>query len=81
MKRKAARHYWDARLKFARHLGATLGLADVKPGIAWDTYLLYGRGDVAVEEPTFWMHQLQTDVAPRLDVEELRTRIRALLRG
>jgi hypothetical protein len=48
--------------------------------IAWDVYLLYPRGSAAIERPEFWMHQLDTSLAPRLDTAVLFERVRALLR-
>lgn len=70
MQQRGARHYWDPDRSFERHMAVALGL-----DVAWDLYLLYPRGDPAIEQPDFWMHQLDTDKAPRLDPEVLKNRI------
>ena len=54
-------HRWDGERKVGSIYSETLGLTSV----AWDIYLLYGRGtrwDSEVPpKPDFWMHQLPTD--------------------
>jgi hypothetical protein len=80
LKRRGVRHYWDPELAFSRHMASALRLKAEPEGVAWDMYLLYPRGDVAIERPEFWMHQLETAQAPRLDVGVLEERARALLR-
>jgi hypothetical protein len=67
MKRRRLRHYWDSQQLLAKHLAKQLGIP-----LAWDVYCLYPRGDMELEKPAFWMHQLDTDFAPRLDVGVLR---------
>jgi hypothetical protein len=47
--------------------------------VAWDLYLLYPRGDPSLEQPVFWMHQLETALAPRLEPTALHERITELL--
>ena len=79
LKRRGVRHYWDPDLAFSRHIASALELVAIPPGIAWDMYLLYPRGDVSIERPDFWMHQLNTTQAPRLDVPTLEARVRQLL--
>jgi hypothetical protein len=81
MKRRGVRHYWDPELAFSRHMASALRLKAEPPGIAWDMYLLYPRGDVALETPEFWMHQLDTEQGPRLDVAVLETRVREFISG
>jgi hypothetical protein len=81
MKRRGVRHYWDPELAFSRHMASAVGLRAKPEGVAWDMYLLYPRGDAALEEPEFWMHQLDTKQAPRLDVGVLEERARVLLRS
>lgn len=76
LKARGARHYWDPDARLGTHLGDALGLE-----LAWDTYLLYPRGQASIEHPAFWMHQLDTDLAPRLDVDVLRGHIQTLLSG
>jgi len=78
-------HYWDPQRHLARELGATLGITASESipmargaGAAWDVYLAYGRGDMDIRAPRFWMHQLAVSHAPRLDVEEWRRGIEAL---
>jgi hypothetical protein len=79
LKRRGVRHYWDADLAFSRHVAGALNLQAEPPGVAWDMYLLYRRGDVAIEQPDLWMHQLETEQAPRLDVPVLEERVKTLL--
>lgn len=74
MKRRRMRHYWDPQQTLAQHLAKPLGIE-----LAWDVYLLYPRNELELEQPTFWMHQLDTDRAPRLDVDVLRQRAADLL--
>jgi hypothetical protein len=81
-----AAHYWDPQRHLPRKLGAALGInaAESIPmasgaGAAWDVYLAYGRGDTDIRAPRFWMHQLAVSHAPRLDAEEWRRGIGALL--
>jgi len=78
-------HYWDPDRALGLSLGARLGLPPRDPGrvtgVAWDVYLLYGRGARWADAPAFWMHQLD-DVplskAPRLDGAALLQRLGAL---
>jgi hypothetical protein len=49
-------------------------------GIAWDVYLLYGRGDQEIEKPGFWMHQLDVETSPRFDPAVLAARAQEMLR-
>lgn len=74
MKQRGARHYWDPSRRFERHMADALGL-----DVAWDLYLLYPRGDPSLEQPVFWMHQLETALAPRLEPTALHERITELL--
>ncbi len=81
-----ARHYWDGERQLARYLAGCLNIsarqslgAEGGAGVAWDVYLVYGRGATEVERPTFWMHQLGVTHAPRLDVDKFRRRVEALL--
>lgn len=67
MKRRRMRHYWDPQQLLAKQLARPLGIP-----LAWDVYLLYPRGEMDLERPAFWMHQLDTNLAPRLDVDVLR---------
>jgi hypothetical protein len=74
-----ALHSWDADLTFAQHMGSALAIGPSNTpdgtttlGIAWDVYLLYGRGDREIEKPGFWMHQLDVETAPRFDPRRRR---------
>ena len=78
-------HYWDAERHLARHMGRAL---DIKPtesvpegdiGLAWDIYMAHAHGPKDIERPDFWMHQLAVTHAPRLDHDEWRKRVQALL--
>jgi hypothetical protein len=82
-----ALHSWDADLTFARHMGSALAIGPSNTpdgtttlGIAWDVYLLYGRGDQEIEKPGFWMHQLDVETAPRFDPTVLAARAQEMLR-
>jgi hypothetical protein len=81
-----ARHYWDGERRLASRLGQALGITakaslgvEGGPGLAWDVYLAYGRGEVEITRPAFWMHQLAVTHAPRLDAAAFRRRVQALL--
>ena len=81
-----ASHYWDGERHLARQMGAALGIREQESiplgdgvGAAWDVYLAYGRGAADVGKPAIWMHQLAVAHAPRLDAEEWRRGIRALI--
>lgn len=83
----AAQHYWDAGLHLSRHLGGALGIGHSRAptgeeayGLAWDVYLLYGKGLQELEQPAFWMHQLGLDFAPALDPAALAAKARELAR-
>jgi hypothetical protein len=67
MKKRRLRHYWDQQQLLAQHLAGPLGVE-----LAWDVYLLYPRREMDLAKPAFWMHQLETDRAPRLDVAVFR---------
>jgi hypothetical protein len=79
-------HYWDPDRALGLSLGARLGVPPRDPGrttgVAWDVYLLYGRGARWADAPVFWMSQLDdmpAVKAPRLDGAALRERLGALL--
>jgi len=76
-----AKHYWDGDRRLGRRLGDALSIPPEAQGggIAWDVYLLYGRGAKDIAAPGFWMHQLALTQAPRLDAEEFRRRVVELL--
>jgi hypothetical protein len=74
LKRRRLRHYWDPHQRLALHLAQPLGIP-----LAWDVYMLYPRGEMEIGRPAFWMHQLDTTLAPRLNVDILRDRASALL--
>jgi hypothetical protein len=66
-------HYWDPDRALGFSLGARLALPPRDPGrttgVAWDVYLLFGRGARWGDAPAFWMHQLDevpASQAPRL---------------
>jgi hypothetical protein len=87
MENPRASHYWDEGLRLAHHMASALGVAEANAPdgtqtrrIAWDVYLLYQRDATTIERPAFWMHQLDTNLAPRLDTAVLFERVRALLR-
>ena len=73
-------HFWDHDKALGKKFGRLLELPHGKK-FAWDVYLLYDArahwGDHP-PEPTDWMHQLGQD-ARRLDGEELRKKVAALL--
>jgi hypothetical protein len=82
-------HYWDGDRALGFSLGEALALPPRDPGrrtgVAWDVYLLFGRGarwGEALPVPSFWMHQLD-DVpasrAPRLDGAVLKRRVEGLM--
>lgn len=79
-------HFWDADRVLASELGRTLGITSAQSigtpggdGLAWDVYLAYGRDDIDIQRPRFWMHQLAATHAPRLDSKEFRRRVERLL--
>lgn len=86
-----AASFQDARLAEAwdgeRAAGALFARMLKLKGIAWDVYLLYPRGERwegdAPPEPSFWMHQLQSDDGADqklcLDPARLRRQTLALL--
>jgi len=81
-----ASHYWDAERHLARQMATALGIDTRRsaapgddPPFAWDVYLAYGRGNVEIERPDFWMHQLAVDHAPRFEPGEWRGRITEML--
>jgi hypothetical protein len=74
LKARRGRHYWDSEKRFSERIAAAMDVP-----LAWDMYLLYPRGDVTIDQPTFWMHQIDTDKAPRLDVDVLAERALGLL--
>jgi hypothetical protein len=77
--------YWDPDRTLGLVLGERLGVPPRDPGrvtgVAWDVYLLFGRGARWADAPALWMNQLD-DVplskAPKLDGAALRERLRAL---
>ncbi len=81
----SATHYWDGERHIARHMGRALGIApgesvpDADIGLAWDVYLAYGRGAKLLEQPDFWMHQLDVKHAPRFDGAQWGRQVIALL--
>lgn len=82
----AAKHYWDGDRRLAAEMGRALGITakeslgvDGAHGLAWDVYLAYGRSDVDLRQPRFWMHQLAVKHAPRLDPDEFRRQVERLL--
>jgi len=81
-----ASHYWDAERHLSRRMATALSIDTRRsaapgddPPFAWDVYLAYRRGNADIIAPDFWMHQLAVDHAPRLDEDEWRRRIRAML--
>jgi hypothetical protein len=80
-----AHHWWDADRELAYSMADTLrisrgdSLGQLRRAIAWDVYLIYGRGRSTLSEPDFWMHQLAVKHAPRLDPGEFRRRVECLL--
>ena len=82
-----AMHFWDERLDFARHIAAALGITSAQASVgvtvdaAWDVYLAYSPGRRAIDQPDFWMHQLNLQHAPRLDAAIWRLRVEELGKG
>jgi hypothetical protein len=81
-----ARHYWDSERRLAAHLGEALAISAKEslgveggPGLAWDVYLAYERGNNDLTGPWFWMHQLGVKHAPRLDAAAFGRRVEELL--
>lgn len=81
-----ASHYWDGERELARRLAESLGISAKEslgieggPGLAWDVYAAYRRGNADLARPDFWMHQLAVKHAPRLDAGEFRQRVERLL--
>ncbi len=81
-----AEHFWDGDRRLAVEMGQALNITTKESigvegghGPAWDVYLAYGRGDVDIRRPSFWMHQLAVKHAPRLDPDEFRRRVERLL--
>jgi len=75
-----ASHYWDGGRHLSAAVGAALGIDNAPAGrLAWDVYLAYPRGEIALGRPDFWMHQLNEHDAPRLDAAVFRQRIEMLL--
>ncbi len=74
---RRGRHYWDGERGLSRRLAEELAMG---VRFAWDVYLAYGRGEAAVGQPAFWMHQLPgVTLAPRLDVGVWREGVEGLL--
>lgn len=77
-------HYWDPDRALGLLLGERLALPPHDPGlttgVAWDVYLLFGRGARWADAPAFWMSQLDLprSLAPRLDGAALRHKLLAL---
>jgi len=81
-----AASFWDGDRRLAAEMGRALGITakdslgvDGGLGLAWDVYLAYGRGDVDLRQPRYWMHQLAVTHAPRLDPDEFHRRVERLL--
>ena len=73
------RHYWDGQRALGYTLGRTLQLKESQ--LAWDVYLVYGRGaqwtSGPLPSPKDWMHQLSVEGPERTLVgEELALRVR-----
>lgn len=72
--------YWDGQRSLGWTLGRALGLPPRGRGtwgVAWDVYLVYGRGVGwdGIEKPATWMQQLEdvpAEKAPKLDARALR---------
>ena len=76
-------HYWDPDRALGEALGKALALPPREgreTGVAWDVYLLFGRGARWGAAPAFWMHQLDvpSTLAPRLNVPLLRAKLEEL---
>jgi hypothetical protein len=58
---------------------ADSSIAGAAGRIAWDVYLAHRPGPALIDRPAFWMHQLRTDRAPRLDADVWAAEIARLL--
>lgn len=86
-----ARHYFDADQALGLDVGRALKIPPAKRdagrafGVAWDVYLVYGKGAVWSGEapsPAFWMHQLDQvpeSVSAELDGAALRAQVEQAL--
>jgi hypothetical protein len=80
--------YWDGARSLGWMLGQALGLPPRGRGtwgVAWDVYLVYGRGASwdDVKKPALWMQQLDdvpAEKAPKLDAAALRKAVESLPR-
>jgi hypothetical protein len=72
--------YWDAERGLGRLVAQTLKLKDP---IAWDVYLVYGRGKTWEREilpaPDFWMHQLNERPDLHLNPDRLMAEVMKLI--
>ena len=59
--------------------GLPAGNRACQPSVPAKRCLLYAPGNIDLEHPDFWMHQLDTDIAWRLDPGALQERIVSLL--
>ena len=72
-------HYWDEHSALVRGYMKPLGLEQ----LAWDIYMIYPpsarwEGELP-PAPEFWMHQLPSVDAPRLDPAEFTRRLKTEL--
>jgi hypothetical protein len=81
-----ATQYWDGERQLSRRLATALvidtrrsSFAGDDPPFAWDVYLAYARGNINIDTPDLWMHQLAVEHAPRFEAGEWLRRIRAMI--
>ena len=75
-------YFWTPTPKLATDLAANLRFPAGR--LAWDVYLLYGRGtmwDSAFPRPSYWQHQLEILQGAPLDINLLDARVIESLRG
>jgi hypothetical protein len=75
-------YFWTTTPKLATDLSSALHLPAGR--LAWDIYLLYGRGktwDSAFPQPRYWQHQLEILQGEPLDVNLLDARVIEALGG
>lgn len=75
-------HYWTPTAKLALDLGYALRLPAGR--LAWDVFLLYGRGarwDAGVPVPGYWQHQLDILQGEPFDPGALGAQMVAALRA
>lgn len=75
-------HYWDGDLELSKRYCELLRLEERGRTLAWDLYLIYGRGSRWTANPPMpkvWMQQLLLDDVPELERSLLVGHLRQML--